>query len=60
MNYQNQLMTMIKMAFVFPHYHFADVSKTIANTKLSRNFPKIPTGSLFGFSGNGLFMGIPP
>ena len=47
-------------AFVFHHYHFADVSKTIANTKLSRISYKIPTGSLLGFSGNGLFMGIPP
>lgn len=48
------------MSHMFTHYHFRDLTKMVANTTLSRNPNKIPTGPLKGNGGNALFMGIPP
>ena len=48
------------MSHMFTHYHFPDFGNMVANTTLSRNPNKIPTGPLFGYRRCPLFMGIPP
>jgi hypothetical protein len=47
-------------AFVFPHYHFVNITKMAVNTASQPNSKRIPTGSLLGNNGNALFTGIPP
>ena len=48
------------MSHMFTHNHFPEVGNMVANTTLSRNPNKIPTGPLKGIVRNVLFMGIPP
>ena len=48
------------MSHMFTHNHFPEFGNMVANTTLSSNPNKIPTGPLKGIVRNVLFMGLSP